>query len=216
MMKAFVLASLLAACCGSAFADTVFNYDGFYARMKKSETVEFSDITLAFVLQKAGTNEACEVDKALITTDISEAPLTIAGNGELMLPFDLMLNVQKALIVLKQPEGAAACDLNFKLRSKMPVPQQAAVAQLRKLQGQFDQLLDSLAGWGKYWLPDVSGLTVHFASEVVAQSADAALSQQILCEQNRCRIFLPESLADSAVVKFSKVPDHATPLLQQP
>ena len=216
MMKSYVLASALVAFSGSALADTVFNYDGFYARMKKSEKVEFSDITLAFILQKAGTNEPCSVENAVITTDISEAPLTIAGNGELMLPFDEMLNVQKALIVLKQPEGAAACDLNFKLRSKMPVPQQATVAQLRKLQGQFDELLDSLAGWGKYWLPDVSGLTVHFASEVVAQSSDAALSQQLLCEQNRCRLFLPESLADTATVQFSKVPDHATPLLLQP
>jgi hypothetical protein len=215
-MKLYVLASLLVTFTGSALADTVFNYDGFYARMKKSEKVEFSDITLAFVLQKAGTNEVCSVDKALITTDISEAPLTIAGNGELMLPFDLMLNAQKALIVLKQPEGADACDLNFKLRSKMPVPQQATVAELRKLQAQFDALLDSLAGWGKYWLPEVSGLTVHFASEVVAQSSDAALSQQLVCEQNRCRILLPASLSDKATIQFSKVPDHATPLLQQP
>jgi hypothetical protein len=215
-MKPYFFASLLVAFSSSAVADTVFNYDGFYARMKKSEKVEFSDITLAFVLQKAGTSEACSVDKALITTDISEAPLTIAGNGELMLPFDLMLNAQKALIVLKQPEGADACDLNFKLRSKMPVPQQATVAELRKLQAQFDALLDSLAGWGKYWLPEVSGLTVHFASEVVAQSSDAALSQQLQCEQNRCRIFLPASLSDKATIQFSKVPDHATPLLQQP
>jgi hypothetical protein len=215
-MKPYFFASLLVAFSSSAVADTVFNYDGFYARMKKSEKVEFSDITLAFVLQKAGTSEACSVDKALITTDISEAPLTIAGNGELMLPFDLMLNAQKALIVLKQPEGADACDLNFKLRSKMPVPQQATVAELRKLQAQFDALLDSLAGWGKYWLPEVSGLTVHFASEVVAQSSDAALSQQLVCEQNRCRILLPASLSDNATIQFSKVPDHATPLLQQP
>lgn len=215
-MKPYFFASVLVAFSASAVADTVFNYDGFYARMKKSEKVEFSDITLAFVLQKAGTSEACSVDKALITTDISEAPLTIAGNGELMLPFDLMLNAQKALIVLKQPEGADACDLNFKLRSKMPVPQQATVAELRKLQTQFDALLDSLAGWGKYWLPEVSGLTVHFASEVVAQSSDAALSQQLQCEQNRCRIFLPASLSDKATIQFSKVPDHATPLLQQP
>ena len=215
-MKPYFFASLLVAFSFSAVADTVFNYDGFYARMKKSEKVEFSDITLAFVLQKAGTSEACSVDKALITTDISEAPLTIAGNGELMLPFDLMLNAQKALIVLKQPEGADACDLNFKLRSKMPVPQQATVAELRKLQAQFDALLDSLAGWGKYWLPEVSGLTVHFASEVVAQSSDAALSQQLVCEQNRCRILLPASLSDKATIQFSKVPDHATPLLQQP
>lgn len=214
-MKPYFFASLLVAFSSSAVADTVFNYDGFYARMKKSEKVEFSDITLAFVLQKAGTSEACSVDKALITTDISEAPLTIAGNGELMLPFDLMLNAQKALIVLKQPEGADACDLNFKLRSKMPVPQQATVAELRKLQAQFDALLDSLAGC-KYWLPEVSGLTVHFASEVVAQSSDAALSQQLVCEQNRCRILLPASLSDKATIQFSKVPDHATPLLQQP
>jgi hypothetical protein len=216
MMKPYVLASLLAVLSGPAVADTVFNYDGFYARMKKSEKVEFSDITLAFVLQKAGTKQVCDVEQALITTDISEALLAIAGNGELMLPYDELLNARKALIVLKQAEGAAACDLNFKLRSKMPLKQQSTVAELRKLQRQFDELLDSLAGLGKYWLPEVSGLTVHFASEVVAQSPDLALSQQLSCEQQSCRIFLPETLADSAVVQFSKTPDHATPLLQQP
>jgi hypothetical protein len=215
-MKSYVLASALAMFCGSALADTVFNYDGFYARMKKSEKVEFSDITLAFMLQKAGTAEACDVTDALITTDITQAPLTIAANGELILPYDELLNGRKALIVLKQPQGAVSCDLNFKLRSKMPVPQQVTVAQLRKLQGQFDQLLDALAGLGKYWLPDVSGLTLHFATEVVAQSSDAVLSQQLLCEQSRCRIHLPAALADTATIQFSKVPDHATPLLQQP
>lgn len=216
MMKSYVLASALVIVSGSAVADTVFNYDGFYARMKKSEKVEFSDITLAFILQKAGTNEPCSVENAVITTDISEAPLTIANNGELILPYDELLNSRKALILLKQSSEAQACDLNFKLRSKMPVPQQASVAQLRKLKSQFDQLLDSLAGLGKYWLPDVTGLTVHFASEVVAQSSDAAVHQQLLCEQNRCRIQLPSSLDDNATVLFSKVPDHATPLLQQP
>lgn len=215
-MKPYVLASALVVFCSSAMADTVFNYDGFYARMKKSEKVEFSDITLAFMLQKAGTAEACDVTQALITTDITQAPLTIATNGELILPYDELLNGRKALIVLKQPPGAASCDLNFKLRTKMPLPQQATVGQLRKLQSQFDALLDTLAGLGKYWLPEVSGLTVHFAAEVVAQSSDPALSQQLLCEQNRCRILLPSSLADDARVQFSKVPDHATPLLQQP
>lgn len=215
-MKYYALASALVFFTGSALADTVFNYDGFYARMKKSEKVEFSDITLAFMLQKAGTNEPCIVDRALITTDISEAALTIAGNGELILPYDDLLNSRKALIVLQQPDNADSCDLNFKLRSKMPVPQQVSVAQLRKLQSQFDELLDSLAGLGKYWLPDVSGLTLHFAAEVMAQSTDTTFQQQLLCEQTRCRIQLPASLADTATVEFSKVPDHATPLLQQP
>ena len=215
-MKPYVLASVLAVLSGAVSADTVFNYDGFYSRMKKSEKVEFSDITLAFMLQKTATTEACLVDKALITTDISEAPLSIAGNGELQLPFDELLNSRKALIVLKQPAGAAQCDLNFKLRSKMPIPQQVTVAQLRKLQGQFDQLLDSLAGVSKYWLPDVAGLTVHFAAEVTAHSSDATFMQQIDCEQQRCRIQLPASLQDSATVQFSALPDHATPLLPKP
>lgn len=214
MMKSYALASVLAISSGTALADTVFNYDGFYARMKKSEAVEFSDITLAFMLQKAGTAEPCIVDKAVITTDISEAPLTIANNGELILPYDELLNSRKALIVLQQSEDAFACDLNFKLRSKMPLPQQPSIAQLRKLQTQFDQLLDTLAGLGKYWLPEVSGLTVHFASEVTAQSSNAALEQEVQCEQRRCRIQLPDSLDDNAIITFSVRPDHVTPLLQ--
>ena len=52
-------------------ADTVFNYDGFFARMKKSEQPQYSEVTLTFVLQKQATIEPCQIEQAKITTDIS-------------------------------------------------------------------------------------------------------------------------------------------------
>lgn len=194
-------------------ANTFFNYDGFYARMKKSEKAEFSDITLAFVLQRTGSTEPCAIEQAKITTDISEAPLTLAHNGELILPFDQKLNDNKAIIRLYQAEGATPCDLNFKLRSKMPLEQDTQVATLVRMQGQFDELLDSLAGLGKYWLPDVTGLTLHFSTEVMLKNSEASVQSQVSCQGKSCQIRNLSQLTPQSVLQFSAAPLYATPLL---
>ncbi|WP_337878850.1 DUF2987 domain-containing protein [Rheinheimera sp.] len=214
-MKAWIIAAAL--CCSLPLqADTIFNYDGFYARMKKSEKAQFSAITLAFELQRAGSSEPCVVDKALITTDISEAPLTQAANGELILPYDQQLNDNKALIRLQQPAGEAPCDLNFKLRSRLPIERETQLAVLQGMHSQFDALLDSLAGVGKYWLPEVQGLTLHFAAEVVASSPDPQVQAALHCEQHSCKLMLNKALTQTAVIQFSQTPLYATPLLARP
>ncbi|MFC4654476.1 MULTISPECIES: DUF2987 domain-containing protein [Rheinheimera] len=214
-MKPLLIATALL-CSLPVHADTLFNYDGFYARMKKSEKAEFSDITLAFELQKAGTTEPCVVDKALITTDISEAPLTQAANGELVLPYDQVLNDNKALIRLIQPAGEAQCDLNFKLRSRLPIAEKTELKVLQRMHSQFDQLLDSLAGVSKYWLPEVQGLTLHFAAEVVASSANPKVQAALQCEQKSCQLMLTHALPEGAIIEFSQTPLYATPLLVRP
>jgi len=213
-MKIYAAALLLMS--PGLFADTVFNYDGFYARMKKSEVAQFSDITLAFELHKTGTNEACTINKARITTDISQDELTIASNGELVLPFDQTLNDNKALIRLDQPAGAEPCDLNFKLRSKLPIGQHAELKVLQRMHGQFDQLLDSLAGLGKYWLPDVDGLTLHFATESVVLSVEPSMTDAVQCDRLRCVVLLDRPWPAEAKIQFSQTPLYATPLLAKP
>lgn len=219
-MRLLSLCSLLI--CGlplTSFANTQFNYDGFYARMKKSEKAEYSDITLAFLLQKQGTTEACQIDQALITTDISREPLTLAANGELILPYSELLNNRKALIVIEQPVGAAPCDLNFRLRSKMPIDSQINWVQLSNMHQQFQALLRDLAGLGKYFLPTMHGLTLHFDKDVVLQDAPAALQSRVQCQAKVCHVqMLPEFTAEpstTASLTFTAAPLYLVPLLSR-
>lgn len=199
-----------------AHADTVFNYDGFYSRMKKSEKAEYSDITLSFLLQKAGSTERCVIDSAAITTDISSEPLTFATNGELILPYDELLNNRKALILLKQQPDAVACDLNFRLRSRMPLEQRITLAQLHKTHQQFQGLLADLAGLGKYFLPEMTGVTVLFAGDAVVQDVSPLLQSRVKCEGKQCHInLIGLDSAQTATIYFNLTPEYLVPLLQR-
>ncbi len=194
-------------------ADTLFNYDGFYSRLKKSEKVEYSDITLAFMLQQQGTTLPCDVIAARITTDISDEPLTVASNGELVLPYSELLNSRKALIKLQQPEAATACDLNFRLRSKLPLDADIDWQQLLHMHQQFDQLLKDLAGLGKYFLPEMTGLTLQFTREVVLESAPAELASRIHCQAMQCQVLLTEAEKLTGKIRFNQAPQTLLPLL---
>ena len=213
-----VLCLMMASLSFTALANTQFNYDGFYARMKKSEKAEYSDITLAFLLQKQGTTEACQIEQANITTDISSEPLTLAANGELILPYSELLNNRKALIVLQQPVGAAPCDLNFRLRSKMPLDANISWTQLEKMHQQFQLLLRDLAGLGKYFLPEMTGVTIHFDTDAVLKDAPTEVQSRVQCQAKACQIQLLPALvtgdaSNKPSLEFSTAPAYLVPLL---
>jgi hypothetical protein len=211
----FYLLFLAVLLVAPSMANTQFNYDGFYARLKKSEKAEYSHITLAFMLQRQGTQQVCELTAARITTDISDEPLTAAANGELVLPYSELLNNRKALIILKQPEGAAPCDLNFRLRSRLPLDARVELRQLRMMHQQFDDLLKELAGLGKYFLPPMTGVSLQFAAEAMVLAVPAELNQALQCEDKQCRLDLTQAqdAADSLILEFQQAPAVVLPLL---
>lgn len=197
------------------FADTQFNYDGFYARLKKSEKAEYSAITLAFLLQRQGTLQPCELTSARITTDISDEPLTLAANGELILPYSELLNNRKALIVLHQPNNAEPCDLNFRLRSRMPLDAKIKLVELRQMHQQFDALLKELAGIGKYFLPAMTGVSLQFNKEALLLSAGAEITNKVQCVSTHCTLDLTDTkdVAGDTLLEFNQAPQLVTPLL---
>lgn len=199
----------------SVYADTVFNYDGFFARMKKSEQPQYSEVTLTFVLQKQATIEPCQIELAKITTDISEAPLTLATNGELILPYEKVFNDRKAMIRLVQKVGATPCDLNFRLRNKMPLGQSIQLKQLRTTHQQFDALLKDLAGMGKYFLPAMTGVTFQFTNSEPRLESSNAVQQAWHCKGNVCHLDLTavKNESDAVELKFNQTPDYLFPYI---
>lgn len=195
--------------------ESVFNYDGFYARLKKSEQAKYANVTLAFFLQQSGSKQPCQAERALMTTDISSEPLTIASNGELVLPYSELLNSRKALVRIVQPAGAAACDLNFRLRSRLPLDAQIELPQLLALRQQLSDLLADLAGLGRYFLPEMTGVTLVFAEPAQPVSVPALLADRLACTDTQCHLHLQGlSAQQSASLVFAKAPLHLVPLLQ--
>lgn len=201
------LACLLALCAAPVLAkESVFTYDGFYARLKKSEQAQYSHVTLTFLLRQQNSERVCVIDQATLTTDLLKQPLTLAANGELLLPFDEQMNDNKAKIRLQQHDDAVPCDLNFRLRNKLPLASDISLLEVRKIHQQFDMLMDEMAGIAKYMLPEIKGVTVLFSQPAQLQSP----VDYVQCQELQCTIDLSKAPAD-AVLSFSKTPDYIVP-----
>jgi hypothetical protein len=186
--------------------ESVFTYDGFYARLKKSEQAQYSQVTLTFLLRQQNSDQVCKIDQAQLTTDLVKQPLILASNGELLLPYDEEMNDNKAKIRLQQPDDAVPCDLNFRLRNKLPLQRQLALSEVKKIHQQFDQLMDEMAGIAKYMLPEIQGVTVLFSQP--AQLVTPV--DYVQCQALQCTIDLNKAPAD-AMLTFTVTPDYIVP-----
>ena len=194
-------------------ADLLLNYNGFYGRMKKLQQPEYSDITLAFALTGEKTGAPCRFYSIKLISDIHDITLDMAGNGEISLPYDQALKDSNAVLQVLQADNVEACQVQFRLRSRMRLPTELSVTQLAHYRSQFDLLLDDMAGLGKYWLPQVSGVIVEFADTVqlpVMQPDNAAVTQ---CMEKRCHIRLNQALPDNSSWLFQQRPAYLLPLI---
>ena len=155
------------------------------------------------------------MERAEITTDISKDALTVASNGELILPYDEVYNQRKALIRIYQKPNAEPCDLNFRLRNKMPLGNELSLGQLRTLHQQFDALLKDLAGMGKYFLPTMSGVTLQFDADSPALVSEVAVQNAVECSKNQCQLELNQlnDLSADIIVSFSVKPNYIFPYI---
>lgn len=195
-------------------ADIVLSYDGFYSRMKRAQQPEFSDVTLAFVLHQQGTEESCQPIELYLQSDIHHVPLSMAGNGEINLPYDEALKDSKAKLIIELADNRAPCELKFLLRSRMLLDKTLTGQQLQHYQQQFTGLMNKLAGMSRYWMPAVTGVRLEFSAEsgqpVLSEPALEALTR---CQQSHCVIELKD-LSEQAQWQFSRAPVYLTPFLE--
>ncbi len=197
-----------------AAADIVLGYDGFYSRMKRAQQPEFSDVTLAFVLHQQGSDEVCRPIQLYLQSDIHHVSLSMAGNGEINLPYDEALKDSKPKLVIEQADNVQPCELKFLIRSRMLLDKTVTGHQLQHYQQQFTGLINKLAGMSRYWMPAVTGVRLEFSAE----SGQPVLSEPALeaftrCQQSHCVIELKD-LPAQAQWQFSRAPVYLTPFLE--
>lgn len=208
-MKYFALLGLLLASTISA-KETVFQYDGFYSRLKKSEQATYSHVTLAFLLRQQQSERVCDIQAAFITTDLLKEPLILAKNGELLLPYDQNLNDNKAKIRLEQSTDAKDCDLNFRLRNKLPLANSLSLQELHLMHKQFKALMDEMAGLAKYFLPKMPGVTLQFAADM----QPTPVADYMTCQANICTLDLSKA-PQEGVLQLTHAPDYVVPWIQR-
>uniref|UniRef100_A0A486XTM7 DUF2987 domain-containing protein n=1 Tax=Rheinheimera sp. BAL341 TaxID=1708203 RepID=A0A486XTM7_9GAMM len=194
-------------------ADLVLNYNGFYGRMKKLQQPEYSDITLAFALTGETSGKPCQFYSIKLLSDQHDIVLDMAGNGEISLPYDEALKNSNAILQVLQADNVEACQVQFRLRSRMRLPTELSLSQLSHYRSQFDLLLDDMAGLGKYWLPEVNGLIVEFADTVAPPTMTQENAEVTQCSANRCYIRLDTALPQDSKWLFQQRPSYVLPLI---
>lgn len=200
----------------TAQADLHLAYNGFFARMKKVQQPQYSDVTLTFALQGITSAEPCRYYSLKLISDIHHVELDTAANGEISLPYDEELKNSNAILQVLQADNTEACQVQFRLRSKMRLPLNVDNTILEHYRAQFDALLDDMAGLGRYWLPEVTGVIVQLHSEDTVTDMDKAASDVTQCQQQRCTVSLNQLKSKAASWQFSQRPHYVQPLIAQP
>lgn len=204
---------LLMFCAAPATADVLLNYNGFYARMKKLQQPEYSDVTVAFALLGERSGLACEFYSVKLISQQHNIVLDVLQNGEINLPYDETLKNSNAMLEVLQADNAEACQLQFRIRSRLRLAPELDLDTLLHFRQQFELLLDDMAGVSQYWLPDVVGVIAEFPEDVTQAQLHGAAGAVTNCIAQRCQIQLNEPLANDTRWSFSQRPRYLLPLM---
>lgn len=213
MRKTLLFLFLLSgAVCASDTQQMVLNYDGFFDRMESLDDPEFVDVKLAFYFTQRGKTNACPITSAKLKTELKSQDVYYFDSGEVVLPFDKQLDLDKAKLVIESKAGFD-CGLNMRIESKQIFSDSMSKDQTQQLIHSFDVALDELGGMMSFLMPDVTG--VKFLGN--EQNSTTQLASNIgRCSENTCIVTLQEleNSADTKLV-FNVAPSKAVPHIQK-
>ena len=139
-------------------------YATFYSQMKTAAKGDFGDARLGFYLTDPQNGRRCTLSSARVSTPEREVPAEVTVDGELRLPYDDDLNLDKASVWVELGEPHERCDLSVQVMADVP-QRELRVSELQARQLQMQALLDKLAGMiGKHFLPKMEGVRISMVS----------------------------------------------------
>lgn len=185
------------------------NYDGFFDRMKDLEEPEYQGVKLAFYLMDR-EGSPCPVSNAKLTTKVKEQEVYVLDDGELLLPYEPLLDQDKALLVIEKKD-ARECGLNMRLESSALFNNKVSKQQALDLTNKFAAAFDDLGGMMSFMLPKVEGITFKFDESVATTIAPTSLAK---CESNSCTILKGDLVKFEGNFEFSERPVKVVPYIQ--
>lgn len=212
LTKALVLAlSCLPLCALSASGTKVeLNYDGFFDRMDDLADAEYQGIKLAFYY-KDRANKPCPVASAKLATKLKSQDVYILDSGEILLPYEPLLDQDKAILVIEQ-QDQRECGLNMRLESNQLFDRKVKVDAAKALTQTFATAFDDLGGMMSFMLPKVQGVTFQFEQDV---NATLTADIEIKCLANQGCTLLQSDLNEmKGDLVFSHKPTKAVPFIK--
>ncbi len=187
----------------------VLNYDGFFDRIEKLDDPEFMDVKLAFYLKRLKDGSTCPIKSVNLKTKLKNKSVYFLDNGEVILPYDKQLDLDKAHVVIEK-NTFDECGLDMRLESTKLFNKEVSVEDINQLTKSFDGALKELAGMMSFLTPDVVGVTFVSSENSTLSLVNSKLGK---CNENRCTITI-NNLVNTEVILFNQKPDKAIPFIK--
>ncbi len=209
-IKPLLLALSLAPSAVLAQDKLELNYDGFFDRMKDLEEPEYQGVKLAFYLMDR-EGQPCPITTAKLSTKVKQQDVYVLDNGEMLLPYEPLLDQDKALLVIDKKDSRE-CGLNMRLESNQLFDAKVSKQHTLELTDKFAAAFDDLGGMMSFMLPKVRGITFKFADDVTPEMTNPALGE---CnQQSGCTILKGDLVKSDSEVEFNHKPVKAVPYIQ--
>lgn len=185
------------------------NYDGFFDRMKDLEEPEYQGVKLAFYLMDR-EGSPCPISNAKLSTKVKEQDVYVLENGELLLPYEPLLDQDKALLIIDKKDDRE-CGLNMRLESSILFNDKVSKQQALDLTNKFAAAFDDLGGMMSFMLPKVEGITFQFDERVNAKITPEQLAQ---CDNNKCTVMKGDLVKFNGQLTFNNKPVKVVPYIQ--
>ena len=133
----FLVAALFSSQMSAFEKEVILNYDGFFDRMDDLNEPEFVDIKLAFYFNELGSTNACPIIRSQIRTKLDSMDVYFLESGEVLLPFDEQLDLDKAKLVITTTDNVD-CGLNMRLEASFLIEQEIKIEKAKTLVKTFD------------------------------------------------------------------------------
>lgn len=185
------------------------NYDGFFDRMDDLDEPEYVDIKLAFYFNRLNSNVACPIRSAKLITKLKSMEVYYLEDGEVLLPFDEQLDMDKAKLLIETDRGLE-CGLNMRLENSFLLERTLPRDKLVALTQTFHDALKDLGGMMSYFVPDVSGVTLVVKPNAKLKLLNDANAD---CRDNICRISLKHLKSLDEELVFNQAPHKILPYI---
>lgn len=187
------------------------NYDGFFDRMDDLDEAEYVDVKLAFYFNQLNSKKACPIRSAKLQTKIKSMPVYYLEDGEVLLPFDEQLDMDKAKLLIETEKGLN-CGLNMRLENSFLLNQTMDNTKLVHLVATFNDALQDLGGMMSFLVPQVTGVTVLGKP---GEQLSMEIGDKSWCSNNQCKLTSAILKSASRPFVFTSKPAKIVPFIKQ-
>ncbi|AEP29932.1 DUF2987 domain-containing protein [Brumicola nitratireducens] len=167
MQKPILLVVLAMLLTQVAYADEVeVSYKTFYSHVKKLDNEDTQALQFAFGFKHVGTGELCTINKARISTQKVQLPLTVTAENRFTIQSEKALSLADAFVVIDFKEPSNQCDISVQLETKPEfLKAEYTFEEMQFIYEQYEAFFNEMGSFLSFMMPTVKGLMFQFSDQ---------------------------------------------------